>query len=161
MSRKPKVSTDVAAQLAKLASHCDTGFALAVHIRFTSPSLLYQTYAKDWINHYSQNGLMMQDPTVHWGLSHLGGTAWSALRASDPAGVIAAAETFGLTNGMIYAVGPATSRTLCGYTKSGAAFTPAQVADCEAIVDEIHALTEGIEHFSDTDLAALRALHAG
>ena len=33
----------VAGLLDRLRAYCDTGFALAIHIRYTRPSLLYRT----------------------------------------------------------------------------------------------------------------------
>lgn len=158
MPAMPAISTQIAAHLSQLVVLCDTGFALAVHIRFTSPALLYRTYSPDWIEYYSERGFVMQDPVVRRGLMQAGTVLWADLADEDPAGVISAAAAHGLVNGWNYAVGPATSRTLCGFTRSGAAFTAAQMDQGRAIVDSIHALTEGIEHFSPAELAALRAL---
>lgn len=158
MSAKPAIATQIAGQLAQLVALCDTGFALAVHIRFTSPALLYRTYAPDWIAYYSERGFVMHDPVVRRGLMQTGTVLWDDLADEDPAGVISAAAAHGLINGWNYAVGPATSRTLCGFTRSGAAFSAAQMDQGRAIVDRIHALTEGIEHFPAADIAALRAL---
>ena len=158
MSAQPTISTEIAAHLSQLVALCDTGFALAVHIRFTSPTLLYRTYAPAWIEYYSERGFMMQDPVVRRGLMQAGTVLWDDLADEDPAGVISAAAAHGLINGWNYAVGPATSRTLCGFTRSGPAFTAAQMDQGRTIVDSIHALTEGIEHFPPAHLVALRAL---
>ena len=116
--------------LIQLASFCDTGSALAIHIRYTRPSLLYRTYGQKWIEHYSEQGFMLSDPVVHWGL----------------------------TNGWTFSFGPATSRTIAGLTKSGAPFTDAERAKIIRIVEDIHALTEGIEAFPANTQDALRSL---
>ena len=149
---------DVAALLARLGHICDTGFALAIHIRYTRPSLLYRTYRQDWIDHYSEKGYMLFDPVVRWGLMNSGGVNWHDLREQDPEGVIAAAEAHGLLHGWTYATGPATSRTISGLTRSTAPFTDAEKAELNGIVDAIHAATEGIEQYDETILEALRAL---
>lgn len=57
--------TRVAGLLDRLRTYCDTGFALAIHIRYTRPSLLYRTYDQAWIDHYSEKGFMLTDPVVH------------------------------------------------------------------------------------------------
>ena len=132
--------------LGQLSAICDRGFALAVHIRYTRPTLLYQTYAQKWGDHYSENGYMMVDPTVHWGLANVGAIAWTELVPQDISGVIAAAQAHGLTNGWTYAVGPATSRSL-GSLTSSQPFPPEAHARSCAIIDEIHALTEGFDSF--------------
>ena len=61
----PRVAA-VSDALAALAVLCNRGFAIAVHIRLTRPTLLYQTYAADWTEHYSMKGYMLTDPTVLW-----------------------------------------------------------------------------------------------
>jgi LuxR family transcriptional regulator, quorum-sensing system regulator SdiA len=145
----------VATALAKLRAHCDRGFALAIHIRLTRPTLLYQTYAEKWSEHYSVKGFMLTDPVVRWGLEQTGSVRWADLVDQDPAGVIRDAVKFGLTNGWTYSTGPAASRTIAGLTKSGVDFTEAQRDDIRQLVDHIHAVTEVV---TAADIDKLRAL---
>ncbi|MGB8811777.1 MAG: autoinducer binding domain-containing protein [Paracoccaceae bacterium] len=148
----------VAAKLTRVGAICDTGYAFAIHIRYTRPSLLYRTYSKDWIDYYSEHGLMLTDPVVRWGLGNTGLMSWAALKSDDPAGVIASAQRFGLENGVSYSVGPVESRTLAGFTKSGAAFTDEELAELTMISNSLHDLTEGLDQFDPAVLDALRAL---
>jgi LuxR family transcriptional regulator len=138
---------DVASCLRRLDAFCDTGYALAIHIRLTSPTLLYQTYSQAWAEHYSVKGYMLSDPVVHWGLTHSGRVMWASLAGADPEGVIAAAESFGLTHGWTYSTGPASSRTIAGLTRSGRAHTDAEVAEIQAIVDHLHEITGQFDDF--------------
>jgi LuxR family transcriptional regulator len=154
VSRKDVV---VAGLLSELSAICDRGFALAVHIRYTRPTLLYQTYDQAWVDHYSEKGYMLSDPTVHWGLANLGAIDWAQLVDQDPEGVIAAATARGLTNGWTYAVGPVTSRSLCSMTRA-APFSADQRARCCAIIEEIHNLTEGFDTLSSSQQDKLRNL---
>jgi LuxR family transcriptional regulator len=147
----------VGALLTNLNALCDTGFALAVHIRYTRPTLLYRTYDRDWVDHYSEKGYMMSDPTVHWGLSHTGAMDWDQLSDKDPEGIIQAARDHGLTNGWTYATGPSTSRSLGSMTRS-TPFTPSQRAEICQIIDGIHAQTDGFETFPPAVQEALRTL---
>lgn len=144
--------------LIQLSALCDTGFALAVHIRYTRPSLLYQTYSQKWIEYYSERGFMLSDPVVHWGLTNTGYVDWVDLAGQDPAGVLTDAVAHGLTNGWTFSFGPATSRTIAGLTKSGADFSEAERGKVIRIVEDIHALTEGIEAFPANTQDALRSL---
>lgn len=148
----------VAGLLDRLRAYCDTGFALAIHIRYTRPSLLYRTYAQGWIDHYSEKGFMLTDPVVRWGLTHVGAVDWADLAAQDEAGVIADAAAHGLFNGLTHGVGPANSRTISGLTRSTGPFNDEERAELAEIVVEIHAATEGIEHYNAETLEALRAL---
>lgn len=152
--------TAVTERLTQLRALCDSGFALAIHIRYTRPTILYRTYDQAWIDHYSERGFMLSDPVVHWGLTNVGSVNWADLTDQDPQGVITDALAHGLHNGWTYAMGPQTSRTIAGVTKSGADFTAAQRAEISMIVDDLHALTEGFETFIPETQAALLALTA-
>lgn len=158
MPKRTQKVTDVERLLSQMSELCDTGYALAIHIRYTRPSLLYRTYGQAWIDHYSENGYMLTDPVVRWGLGNTGLLPWAALEGDDPAGVLARARDFGLRNGVVYAVGPAGSRTIAGLTRSGAPFTEADLTRATGIVDRIHALTDGIEQTAPEELEALRLL---
>lgn len=152
----------VARALSGLGALCDRGFALAVHIRLIRPTLLYQTYAEAWADHYSMKGYMLTDPVVRWGLEQTGRVIWADLADQDPAGVLKDAVAFGLTNGWTYSTGPASSRTISGTPKSGADFTTAQRDEICRLVDAIHDATEGYDHFPAPVQQALRDLgHRG
>lgn len=158
MSARQDKEPEIAQLLGDLGAICDTGFALAIHIRYTRPTLLFQTYAQTWSDHYSEQGYMMTDPVVRWGLTNTGSVIWDTLRDQDPEGVITAAVAHGLTNGWTYALGPTGSRTIAGLTKSGAAFTPDQTAKAIAIVNAMHDLTEHFDQFSPARQENLRRL---
>lgn len=151
MAQSTRKDELVAQLLGRLSTFCDRGFALAVHIRLTRPTLLYQTYDQAWSDTYSMKGYMMHDPVVHWGLGNTGWVDWSSLTDRDPQGVLADAVAHGLTNGWTYSVGPASSRTIAGLPRSGAPFLDAERDEMAAIVDQIHAATEGFDGFP-TDL---------
>lgn len=146
MAADRDVVASVGAHLGRLGALCDTGFALAIHIRLTAPTLLYQTYRPEWGDYYSTKGFMLSDPVVVWGLTHTGRVVWSDLVGVDSEGVIAAAVSFGLTNGWTYATTTDHSRTIAGLTRTGRAHTEAEVAEIVAIVDNLHLLTA---HFDD------------
>jgi len=101
---------------------------------------------------------MLSDPVVHWGLAQTGSVNWADLAANDSAGVLAAAKAHGLANGWTYATGPATSRTIAGLTKTGAEFTSADRDSIIAIINDLHALTEGLETLPPDQQDGLRAL---
>lgn len=148
----------VAQLLGRLNTFCDRGFALAVHIRYTRPSLLYQTYEQTWSDNYSEKGYMLTDPVVHWGLTNLGWVEWATLVDRDPEGVIADAIAHGLTNGWTYSLGTASSRTIAGLPRSGANFSAAERDELAQIVAAIHEETEGFESFPSDLQDRLRAL---
>jgi LuxR family transcriptional regulator len=56
--------TEIRAVLSDLMTLAPTGYAAALHINFTTPAFLFQTYPTDWLAIYSQQGMVMKDPTV-------------------------------------------------------------------------------------------------
>jgi LuxR family transcriptional regulator len=158
MSEHMREEQVVSQLLGQIAALCDTGYLLAVHIRYTRPSLMYRTYPQAWIDFYSERGFMMSDPVVHWGLAQTGVALWSDLSANDPEGVVAAAAAHGLHNGWTYALGPASARTIASMTRSGADFTESQRAELTDLVDQLHALTGNFDTLPAATQEALRAL---
>ncbi len=144
--------------LGRLGVLCDSGFALAVHIRYTRPTLLYRTYGPKWIEYYSKKGFMLSDPVVRWGLMNTGSIEWEALGSEDPEGVLTSAKAHGLRHGWTYSTGPATSRTISGLTRKKTEFSDADRAEIISIIDALHEVTDGFEKFSTKTQDALRAL---
>lgn len=148
----------LAGLLQRLGQSCDSGYALAVHIRLTRPTLLFQTYDAAWSDHYSVNGYMLFDPVVHWGMTQTGSIAWANLRDQDPQGVLQAAEDFGLYNGWCFAIDHGGSRTIAGLTRSDRAHSAAEMEEIREIVGEIHRLTMDFDQWPPEEQEAARAL---
>lgn len=148
----------VAELLSALDGLCDTGFALAIHIRYTRPLLLYQSYSRAWSDFYSENGLMLTDPVVRWGLENTGMVFWDDPALDDPEGVVALARQHGLHNGVTISTGPRTSRTISGHTRSGGAFTAEEIDRLRCLVETVHEVTSGLDGLDSPEMAELRAL---
>lgn len=131
----------LATLLSTLREACDSGFALAIHIRLTRPTLLFQTYDPAWSDHYSEHGYMLSDPVVHWGLTNTGRVIWDSLSGKDPEGVLKAARDFGLYNGWTLALGESNDKTIAGFTRSDRAHGAEERDAMEAIMVEIHGMT--------------------
>jgi len=132
----------IAEQLGTLMALAPSGFAIALHVRFTTPTFLFQTYPKDWIDYYSQNGLVMRDPTVHWGFENTGLVRWTELAERDDDAIIAKAREHGMRHGFTYAVEIDDSRTLTSFTRGDRDFTDAEMAQITTIVDQLHRETQ-------------------
>tara|TARA_R110002096_G_scaffold275928_1_gene469649 strand:+ start:836 stop:1321 length:486 start_codon:yes stop_codon:yes gene_type:complete len=144
--------------LGDLMDTATAGFALAFHVRFTTPSFLFQTYPKDWLDYYSQNGLVMSDPTVAWGFENTGAIGWSDLTASDSAGVLAKAAEFGLKHGATCATGSDESRSIGSFARADRDFTDAERAMCMEKLEILHAATSKMRALSPETAAALRTM---
>jgi LuxR family transcriptional regulator, quorum-sensing system regulator SdiA len=160
MTDDATIVKQVKKHLSVLNTMCDTGYLLAVHIRYTRPTLMFTTYPAVWLEHYSEKGMMMVDPVVRWAMSEhteTGVALWRDLANDDPGQVVAGAEQHGLHNGMSFAVGPIASRTI-GSVTSSQPFSAAATSQAEALISAIHALTADVEHMPENTVNALRAI---
>lgn len=127
--------------LDELRLHATAGYAIALHVRFTTPTYLFQTYPEVWSEHYSAAGLVMQDPTVAWAFQNTGTIRWSDLAAQDAAGVFAAAAAHGLVHGVTLSLDRAGSRSLASFSRGDRDFTDAEIAAILPLAEELHDLT--------------------
>lgn len=134
-------SDNIAEQLQKIADLCPSGYAIALHIRFTTPAFLFQTYDKDWMEHYSKKGLVLHDPTVRWGFANTGLCPWSELEAEDTHGVFEAARHHGLHHGFTLSLTDGGSRTVASFTRPDRPHSEDEVALIRDMLDSLHART--------------------
>ena len=55
------------------------GYAVGLHIRYVSPLIVVNTYPAQWQEVYTAKVYGLRDPTLAWGLSHIGVRRWSAV----------------------------------------------------------------------------------
>jgi LuxR family transcriptional regulator len=142
---------DIVAQFEGLTSMSPAGYAIGLHLSFTTSKYIFQTYSKEWMEEYSRRGLILSDPTVRWGLEHVGWIRWSELREVDPAGVIDAAAEFGLTFGVSISVADEDTRSLGSFAATKEEISEDVVAELTQRLREVHHLTRKIEHDSAED----------
>jgi LuxR family transcriptional regulator len=149
---------EIKAKLAELQALVPAGFALALHVRFTTPTFLFQTYDRKWLDHYSQQGYVMSDPAVHWGFENRGSRTWAELADMDVAGVFKAAADHGLHYGIAGAVGDDTSPSICAFARGDREFSEAETEVIMGHFKEIHALTTNLQMLSPETAAALKEM---
>lgn len=122
--------------LGELNKLAPTGYALGIHIEYTTPKFMFQTYPKAWLDYYSSNGLIMSDPMVAWAFQEVGSRRWSDL--DDPAGVMEKAAEYGMTYGVVVSAASEDSRTICGFANADREFSDDEIAAIEQSVRSIH-----------------------
>jgi LuxR family transcriptional regulator len=127
---------EISEALGELNKLAPTGYALGIHIEYTTPKFMFQTYPKAWLDYYSSNGLIMSDPMVAWAFQELGSMRWSQL--DDPNGVFAKAAEYGMPFGVVISAESDDSRTICGFANADREFTDEEIAQIEALVLSIH-----------------------
>lgn len=149
---------NIASFLADLDEMSPAGFAIALHIKYTTATLLFQTYPTKWVEHYTSKGLVMHDPAVKWGFENTGAIRWRDQVDEDPYGVIQEAKRYGMTHGVTIALFDQMSRTVAAFSRSDRDFLDVEIDEIHEKLKMLHAATYGINQLSDADLIALKKM---
>lgn len=147
--------------LADLGEQSPLGYYVALHIRFVSPLMTFQTYDQAWTDHYTQNAYGLRDPQVAWGISRSGASRWSDINLPDPFGIMSEARLYGLKYGVIVSCGPVTSRTIAGVARGDREFTDPEMAAISGIILHLHHETEPPDNLTKAELEALKIIASG
>jgi LuxR family transcriptional regulator len=148
----------IAALLHDLDQRSPAGFAIALHIRFTTPTYLFQTYPKRWMDYYSSAGLVVHDPTVHWGFHNVGHVRWTDLEAIDRQGVLEKAKDFGIMNGVAISVLISGSRSIASFARADRDYDETEMTELEDVFVQLHRATTDLSQLSESDQHALTEL---
>ncbi|HVG47562.1 MAG TPA: autoinducer binding domain-containing protein [Rubellimicrobium sp.] len=149
---------DIPSALSQLMERSPAGFAVALHIRYQSPALLFQTYPVAWLEEYSRDGLLMHDPTVAWALAERGVVRWDDLAGRDPAGVLGRARGHGLVHGFTISLKREGSLSIAGFARADRPFEATEIAGIGALVGRLHDATAPGAPLAPETREALRRL---
>ena len=139
----PDSDFDLAKVLAEFKDRSASGYALGLHIKFTTPAFFFQSYPREWLEHYSQAGLLVNDPTVSWCFENSGVCRWSDM--DDPAGILTQAAEYGMRYGIVYATTAGNSHSMSGFARPDREFTDDEIAELVSRVDALHEATRDQE----------------
>lgn len=157
MSIKSKLDLE----LHHLRSYAPAGYFVGLHIRFTSPLMILQTYDEAWVNHYSENAFVVRDPTTIWALGNTGVIRWGDPALPDPYGVFDAARRFGMAYGITCSCGSARSRSIASFSRNDRDYTDAEMESVLMIVDRLHEMTRPADDLTPAQIEALRRIASG
>ncbi|TYB88496.1 autoinducer binding domain-containing protein [Oceaniovalibus sp. ACAM 378] len=148
-------------ELRKLDDFAEAGYFLALHIRFTSPVMMFQTYDQAWIDYYHENGFVLRDPMTAWSFSTTGTTRWSNRRIPDPFGIFKKSREFGLKFGATISHGPIKSRTVCSIARSDREFEDDEIIKIAELVAVLHAMSDPHQRLTKAQSQALKCIADG
>ncbi len=134
------------------------GFAIGLHISFSGPTFLFQTFPQAWVDYYADQGLQLSDPAMHWSFANSGFIRWRDLVDDDPADVIGKARAHGLPYGMTISMLDGGSRTVGGFGHPDRDYLDAEISEIEAHLLELHRATQGLSVLSQDDMDALKKM---
>ena len=144
--------------LRRLHGRSPAGFAIGLHIQYTTPRYFFQSYSKDWLDAYSAKGFVMYDPIVHWGFSNEGFVRWSDLASQDPLGVLKEAAKYGMPYGMAASVVRNSSRSIAGFSRGDREMTDLEMTSIYKDLRALHDETIGMIALSPEIHSTLRQM---
>lgn len=142
--------------LARLGELAPAGFAIALHVRFQTPSYMFESYPPSWLEIYAREGFLLQDPTVRWAMLHSGPKRWSELAASDEADVLGRARAHGLVHGITHSIHDYPTLSMGGLARSDREFTTHEIREAGEILQRLHDVTHRRETLGTDVSATLR-----
>lgn len=149
---------DIPGLLAVLMNQAPGGFAIGLHARYQTPALMFQTYPVAWLEQYSQEGLVIQDPTIAWAAAHRGVISWERLKDRDPGGVFEKARRHGLVHGFALSLERGGSLSLGSFARPDREYTAEEIQAIEATMADLHDGTASAAALSPATREALRSL---
>lgn len=148
----------VALLLHDLDEKSPAGCAIGLHIRFTTPRFMFQSYPDRWMDQYSALGLLVLDPTVHWGMNNLGRVRWHDLEEIDKHGVLERAKDYGIMNGVTISLLTHGSRSIASFARSDRDYEDCEIDELERVLAELHEETANVDAFTTEYQDALKDL---
>lgn len=152
------IEDQVAEALLRLKAVANSGFALALHIRFAAPGFLLQSYPKEWSDLYARKGMVMRDPTIRWGMLHTGWCRWSDMRGAANNDVMLQAAEYGIRYGATYSTKTKKSRSIAFVSRNDREFTEAERILITREFEDLHEATLKATSLSPVMTQKLRAL---
>lgn len=151
-----RTELDLSQTLADFKVRAASGYALGLHVNFTTPAYFFQSYPRAWLDHYSQAGLLMNDPTVLWCFDNTGVVRWSDL--DDPHGILLQAAEFGMKYGIVYATNAGDSLSMAGFARPDREYSDAEIAELIALFDVLHDTTSNQASLPAATVAQLKKM---
>lgn len=142
--------------LGEFKDRAASGYAMGLHIEFTTPAFFFQSYPRPWLEHYSKAGLLVNDPTVSWCFENTGVCRWSDM--DDPAGVLTQAAEYGMKYGIVYATTTGGSHSMSGFARPDREYNDEEVAELVERFEAMHEATRDQKALPPETVAQLKKM---
>ncbi len=148
----------------EFSSIATAGYYVALRIGFAFPVDERNEFPVDWIETYTNNGLMLRDPAVQWAYTNTGFIRWSALAPGDPHAVLATARQYGLRYGAVLScktADPKEQRSYGTFARPDREFTPDEIQILGAKIMYLHEASKPPANLTGAELEALSLVKDG
>jgi LuxR family transcriptional regulator len=140
------------------------GYYIAVRLGFAFPLAEYNALPELWVEHYTRQGLMLDDPVMRWAYDNIGTIRWSELQVPDPRGVLSLAEGYGLAHGVVAVCGGAgreVQRSFGSFARGDREFSDLEIALLARKLAKLHIDMAPPSNLTRAELEVLRMVKSG
>lgn len=140
------------------------GHYLALRVGFAFPMFEQYTLPPAWVEHYQTQGMLLNDPVMHWMFGNVGSCRWSCLDEDDPRGILLQAKEFGLNYGVAICCAdktPMGQRSFGSFARADREFTDAEVSVLQQELEALHHALVPPSNLTKAELEALRMVKNG
>lgn len=148
----------------EFASLSPVGYYVALRIGFAFPLAEHNALPNGWVDFYTRQNYMLDDPVMRWLHSHSGAVRWSEIRLPDPRGVMKEARRHGLRFGAAICFddpGPKGQRSFGSFARADREFTDDEIAVLAAKLEWLHVAMAPPTNLTKAELEALRMVRDG
>lgn len=147
---------NLSTRLGEFKNRALSGYAMGLHINFTTPTYFFQSYPRAWLDYYSKSGFLVNDPTVSWCFENTGVCRWSDM--DDPAGVLTHAAEYGMKYGIVYATTTGGSHSMSGFARPDREYTDEEIAELVDRFEDLHMATRDQKALAPETIAQLKKM---
>lgn len=141
-----------------------SGHYIALRIGFAFPMQEVNALPQDWVEHYTVQRFMLDDPVIRWIYSNSGAARWSQIDLADPRQVFRQAWAFGLRYGVAICCFDGNSeglRSFGSFARGDREFEADEIEQLSAYVTRLHYETAPPSTLTQAELEALRMVKSG
>lgn len=141
-----------------------SGHYIALRIGFAFPMQEVNGLPVEWVEHYTAQRFMLDDPVIRWMYTNTGATRWSEIDLTDPRQIFRQAQTFGLRYGIVVCCFDGNTeglRSFGSFARSDREFEADEIAQLFAYVTRLHYEMAPPSTLTQAELEALRMVKSG
>lgn len=140
------------------------GLQISLRIRFVAATSTINTYPAEWIQKYTELGLMMHDPCMKWVYETTGMCRWSDLAANDTHSVLKMAASYGIRYGAAISCrteNEAGHRSIATFGRADREYEQAELTQLYDYIQKLHDASAPPANITDAEIEALLLLKRG
>ncbi|KAB7613695.1 LuxR family transcriptional regulator [Amylibacter sp. SFDW26] len=154
----------VQAKINEIAWLAPSGMQISLRISFGAPVCSFNLYSPEWINKYTELGLMMYDPNMKWAYENIGTCRWSTLKDGDTHSILKMAEGYGIKYGATVSCrtqNQVGNRSIATFGRNDREYEDAELTHLHNFLQNLHDEVTPPTNITNAEIEALKMLKQG